>query len=305
MRPLLFASLSAVLAAGLLSCALAISAVGWALWVERRRRRSLEVSLSEAREALRTASEAAEQVRAHQDRVMALLSHELRNPIHGILGVLDLWDREIYGALTEKQREGTRLIRASTKGLLRLVEDHLQMARDEAGRLELHLEDVSPEELLDAAARSVDWLVGAKLIQLRVEAEPNLPQMHTDAAKVQQILVNLVTNAVKYTPDGGTVTVRMRLRDDKFLSVSVSDTGEGIAQEELERIFEAFHQVGGGRAGGVGLGLSFVKRLVRLLGGEIHVGSHVGRGSTFVVALPIRSEPSREASDPERQAILP
>jgi len=287
------------LAAGLLTCVLALVALAWALRRGRRRLRAVEAKLAEARGARETA----EQAKAHQDRVMAMLSHELRNPIHGIVGILDLLANEVYGPVTDKQRQGIGQVRASAMGLLLLVEDHLQMARDEAGRLEVHLEDASPVEMLEEVARSVEWQVQSKHIQLRVETEQVLPQMHTDPGKVKRILVNLVTNAVKFTPDGGQVVVRVRRRDDRFLSISVADTGEGIAQGELEQIFEAFHQVGGGRAGGVGLGLSLVKRLVYLLGGEIHVGSHVGRGTTFVVALPIRSAETREASDPEQRAV--
>ena len=136
------------------------------------------------------------------------------------MGLLDLLDREVYGAITEKQKDGIGQIRASIKGLLQLIEDHLQMAQDEAGRLEVHLEAADAPVLLEAAAQSVEWLVQTKHIQLQVEAEQDLPEMHTDPGKVKQIIVNLVTNAVKYTPDGGSVTVRMRRRDDRFLSIS-------------------------------------------------------------------------------------
>ncbi len=244
-----------------------------------------------------------EEEHRRRNQFMATLTHELRNPIHGICGLADLLKGEVYGPITEKQVGAVRQIRGSADGLLQLIEDHLQMAKDEAGRLELHLSDVSLDELVPTVAQSLDWMVQAKHMSLDTEVEPNLPTLRTDRGKLTQVLVNLMTNAVKYTPDGGRITVLVRRQDEDRVSLSVKDTGQGIAEADLGKIFEAFHQVGGGGAGGVGLGLSLVKRLIHLLGGEIQVGSQLGHGTTFVVSLPIHSEERRESSDPEQRAV--
>lgn len=274
--------------------AIGVPAVVTALFLRRLRDR---------RESLAQRTAELEEEARRRNQFTATLTHELRNPIHGICGLADLMKSEIYGPVTDKQKGALRQIRGSADGLLQLIDDHMQMAKDEAGRLELHLGDVALEELVPTVAASLDWMLQTKHVRLDVEVEPSLPALRTDRGKLNQILVNLMTNAVKYTPDGGRITVLARRRDDARVSISVKDTGEGIAEQELDRIFEAFHQVGGGAAGGVGLGLSLVKRLIHLLGGEIQVGSQLGRGTTFIVTLPVNAEIRREASDPAQRAI--
>lgn len=275
-------------------CAIGIPAVVVALFLRRLRDRTQEL-------ARRTAQ--LEEEGRRRNQLMATLTHELRNPIHGICGLADLLTTQVYGEMTERQEGAVRQIRGSADGLLTLINDHLQMAQDDAGRLELRLGDVALEELVPTVAASLAWMLETKHVKLETEVEPELPSLRSDRGKLTQVLVNLMTNAVKYTPDGGRVQVLVRRMDSARVSISVRDTGEGIAEKDLDRIFDAFHQVGGGAAGGVGLGLSLVRRLIHLLGGEIQVGSQFGRGTTFVVTLPVNVELRREASDPEQRAI--
>jgi signal transduction histidine kinase len=279
---------------GFAACAIGIPAVGAARLLDQLRQKQ---------QALQRRKQALEEESRRRNQFMATLTHELRNPIHGICGLTDLLTQQIYGEINAKQESAIRQIRGSADGLLQLIEDHLQMAKDEAGRLEIHLGEVDLAELVPTAAQSIDWMVQAKHIQLDTEIEPGLPPLRSDRGKLNQVLVNLMTNAVKYTPDGGRITVLVRRQDRDRVSLSVKDTGQGIAPQELDRIFDPFHQVGGGAAGGVGLGLNLVKRLLHLLGGEIQVGSQLGQGTSFVISLPIQGEPRREPSDPEQRAV--
>lgn len=221
---------------------------------------------------------------------MANITHELRTPLQGILGLSDLVAKGIYGEPTEKQRGAMTEVKRSAKGLMVLIDDLLQLARLDAGNRQVNLTSVDLGELLPSAVATAQWILAGK--QLRVELDmTSLPTLVTDRAKLNQVVLNLMSNAVKFTPEPGSVTLRARTTmDGDGIEISVEDTGIGIAPAELERIFDEFHQVDGSSSrdyGGVGLGLSLVRRLLVELGGTIHVTSQLGRGSTFVVTLPL------------------
>jgi signal transduction histidine kinase len=182
--------------------------------------------------------------------------------------------------------------------LLGLINDLLDQAQMEAGRLTIHMSPVKPAELLENLHGVMDQLVHEKGIKLTSEIEDNLPEiLNGDASRLQQILVNLVNNGVKFT-EHGTVHVRLFSPRQNRWGIEVSDTGRGIPESEIPYIFDTFRQVDGAATrlhGGFGLGLSVVKQLVSLMNGEIKVKSKVDKGSTFTVILPLTvSEENRE-----------
>jgi signal transduction histidine kinase len=221
---------------------------------------------------------------------VAIVSHELRTPLNAILGYAEMFKEEVYGPINDKQGNMAERIIKNTQRLLGLINDLLDQAQMEAGKLTIQMAPVRPAELLENLHGVMDQIAHAKGLGLTSEIDDNLPDaLNGDVARLQQILVNLVNNSVKFT-DRGTVHVRLFCPHENIWGMEVSDTGSGIAADELTYIFDTFHQVEGGAArvhGGFGLGLSIVKQLVNLMGGEINVNSKVGVGTTFTVTLPL------------------
>jgi signal transduction histidine kinase len=221
-------------------------------------------------------------------RFMANVTHELRTPLHGILGLSELITTGVYGATTDKQRWAHEQITASARNLLQMVDDLLELSKHDAGVLELRGETVDAGELVAEVIASARWMLGTIEMEVSsaVEGEPVLV---TDRGKLKQIVMNLISNAIKFTPEGGRVEVRTRAAAGG-VEIEVTDTGRGIPEDQLERIFDEFRQLEGSAMereyGGVGLGLAMVKRLVGLLGGAVSVSSTVGAGSRFTVWLP-------------------
>jgi signal transduction histidine kinase len=223
---------------------------------------------------------------------LATMSHELRTPLNAIIGFSDVLDS--ISALDEKQKRYVRNIQTSGKVLLEMINDILDLAKIESGRMEVRLSDFRIEQLITAQCDMARPLTERKNIDLETKIEPNLPDMFQDQAKVQQILNNLLSNAIKFTPEGGRIVI-IAQRAGGSLVLKVADTGVGIAEEDQLAIFEKFRQgksvLTGGDAmtreySGTGLGLSIVRELCKLLGGEISVESELGKGSTFTVRLP-------------------
>ena len=235
---------------------------------------------------------------------MANITHELRTPLQGIMGISELVGKGIYGEPSEKQRKAMGDIKASAKRLHALIDDLLHLAMHDAGKLEVKIEQVDLDELLASAAASAQWLFGGKQLTVAVEVSPAVPLIRTDRTKVNQILLNLLSNAIKFTPDGGSITLRVT-PTDSGVELVVEDTGVGIPAEALRRIFDEFYQVDGSSVreyGGVGLGLALVKRLAELLGGSVSVASEVERGSRFAVRLPL-APPGDEATTRHLRAV--
>ena len=220
---------------------------------------------------------------------VAMVSHELRTPLSAILGYAEIFIEQIYGPLNEKQTNMTNRIISNTRRLLSLINDLLDQAQMEAGKLKIKYEPLKPSELLENLHSVMDKLTADKGLMLTSELDPNMPETVTgDGARLQQILVNLVNNAVKFT-ESGSIHVRLFKLDNHNWSLSVADTGQGIPKDEVAHIFDAFSQVEGTTTrvhGGFGLGLSIVKQLVNLMGGNISVESELGKGSTFLITLP-------------------
>jgi signal transduction histidine kinase len=221
---------------------------------------------------------------------VAIVSHELRTPLNAILGYAEMFKEAVYGPMNDKQINMAERIMKNTQRLLGLINDLLDQAQMEAGKLTVKMAPVRPADLLENLHSVMDQIANEKGLRLTSEIDAALPEaLNGDGARLQQILVNLVNNGVKFT-ERGNVHVRLFCPYGNKWSMEVSDTGSGIPEDELPNIFDTFRQVESGAArvhGGFGLGLSIVKQLVNLMGGEIHVSSKVDAGSRFMVTLPL------------------
>ena len=218
---------------------------------------------------------------------LARMSHELRTPLAAIIGYGELLSDGITGPINEEQKKQLGRIRSSANHLLSIIDEILTLARMEAGKEKVEIRDVDVSELMDSVASMAEPLASAKGLSFNVEIDPPDLSMKTDPVKLRQVLLNLLSNAVKYTDAGG-ITVRSEASDG-MVSFMVTDSGVGVGEEHLEKIFEPFWQVEHTttrRAGGTGLGLAVTRQFVDLLSGKIEVVSALGEGSTFKVSLP-------------------
>ncbi|MDP9320945.1 MAG: ATP-binding protein [Chloroflexota bacterium] len=228
----------------------------------------------------------------HKSEFLANMSHELRTPLNAIIGFSDVLLQRMNGELTDKQEEYVADILDSGKHQLALINDILDLSKVEAGRMELELTSFSLAEVLATAATLVREQAVRRGIRLELRVDPTVTTILADKRKVKQVVVNLLANAVKFTPNGGRVEVSARQLADA-IHVSVRDTGPGIAADDQERIFEEFGQARTRPATpeGTGLGLTLAQRFVILHGGRIWVESTLGEGSTFTFTLPLQPSP--------------
>jgi len=239
-----------------------------------------------AQEALVQAKDEAERTSQFKDQFLSTMSHELRTPLNAVLGFSDLLADERYGPLNEKQRRYIDHIHTGGKHLLTLISDILDLSKIEAGRMELALESLTVEGAFGEVVSVMQPLVDKKAQLLSAHAEPGLT-VRADSTRFKQVLMNLLGNAVKFTPNGGRIELAARLADGK-VRVEVRDNGPGIPPDEQKRIFEAFYRLreSGKKSEGTGLGLAITQRLVELHGGELGLDSHLGQGSCFYFSLP-------------------
>lgn len=246
--------------------------------------------LAEQNTRLQWQSRELEKANRLKSEFLASMSHELRTPINALIGYASLMLDRIYGDLTPRQEEGLNRIQGAAQHLLALINDILDLAKIEAGRMPLHLDDVTLGDIIQEISQQMEPLVKKRSLTFTVEMPSKDVMLHTDRTKVKQILLNLLSNAVKFTHHGGIwVTVS---RDEEDLRFDVRDTGIGIRASDLESIWEDFRQVDQSRTrefGGTGLGLSITRKLVDALGGHVFAESVFGKGSTFTVVLPIKS----------------
>ena len=231
---------------------------------------------------------------------LASMSHELRTPINALIGYTALILDKIYGDVNDRQVEALQRIHASAQHLLVLINDILDLAKIEAGRMPLHLEDVDLRHILLEVTSQMEPLFKKKGLAFSWSMRPDSVPMRTDRTKVKQIMLNLLSNAVKFT-HRGSVVVKAEAANS-VVSISVADTGIGIAEEHLAAIWEDFRQVDQSSTrefGGTGLGLSITKKLVEALGGHADLRSTLGEGSTFTITLPRESE-----MEPEDESLL-
>jgi GAF domain-containing protein len=226
----------------------------------------------------------------HKSEFLANMSHELRTPLNAIIGFSEVLVDRMFGELNEKQDEYLKDIYASGQHLLSLINDILDLSKIEAGRMELEAADFDLPSAIDNALTLVRERATRRGITLGHSVDDRLGMLLGDERKVKQVLLNLLSNALKFTPEGGRIDVTARLHDE-FAEVSVTDTGVGIAPEDQEAVFEEFRQVGTAdkKVEGTGLGLALSRKFIELHGGTILVQSQVGQGSTFTFTLPVRS----------------
>jgi two-component system, NtrC family, sensor kinase len=225
----------------------------------------------------------------HKSEFLANMSHELRTPLNAIIGFSEVLSERMFGELNEKQEEYLKDIYASGTHLLSLINDILDLSKIEAGRMELELTDFYLPQAIENALTLVRERAGRRGIALAQTMDERLGNIRGDERKVKQVLLNLLSNALKFTPEGGRVEVRAGMVDGTA-EISVTDTGIGIAPEDQQAIFEEFRQVGTAekKAEGTGLGLTLCRKFVELHGGRIWVKSQLGAGSTFTFMIPVR-----------------
>jgi CheY-like chemotaxis protein/anti-sigma regulatory factor (Ser/Thr protein kinase) len=228
---------------------------------------------------------------------VATASHELRSPLTSIKGFVELLADT--GGLSERQRSFVDIIRVSTDRLVALVGDLLDVARVEAGAVEIHRRPTDLAELIGELTRLLEPRLQERGQTMTIDVPPDLPRVLVDAARLRQILTNLVTNAHLYTGAGGRLGVRVRATDH-VVRIAVSDTGRGMSPEDVAQVFDRFYRAGGEDDGaGTGLGLAIVRSLVELHGGHVDVESTLGEGTTFTVVLPhaVAVAPGPESRD--------
>ena len=255
---------------------------------------SLQAELEETNEALVNALESAERAKLDaaaanrsKSQFMAIMSHELRTPLNAIMGYVQLLEMGVDGPVTDIQRDHLGRIRLSAQMLVRLIDEVLSFAKLESGRMTFDQSDVSLNDILGRLRHFVDVQLAKQGIEYRVHRCPDGPLVRGDAGKIEQILLNLLSNAMKFT-DRGRIEIQCVV-DGTQVRVSVSDTGRGIPRELHEKIFEPFEQ--GERdlkrpSMGTGLGLAISRQLARAMGGDVVVKSFPGEGSTFTLVLP-------------------
>ena len=225
----------------------------------------------------------------HKSEFLANMSHELRTPLNAIIGFADVLGQNMFGPLNPKQADYLADIGTSGRHLLDLVNQILDLSKVEAGRMELEPSAFSPAETIRASLAFVRERAAAHRIEVSADIPSDLPTVTADERKIRQVLLNLLTNAVKFTPDGGSIGTTAWVAEGQ-LEVAVKDTGIGIPPEDQGAVFEEFRQVGqrsDRSREGTGLGLTLAKRFVELHGGRIWVESEAGKGSTFTFAIPV------------------
>jgi signal transduction histidine kinase len=250
--------------------------------------RELVAEQERANERLRRAAVEAQAASRAKSAFLATMSHELRTPLNAIDGYAELMQLGIYGTTSDQQLEAIARIRTSHDVLLTLVDQVIDQARIEAGKLQLEREAVPLASVIPATCALVQPLARSKEIEVVCGPVAAEAAAEADPVRVEQILVNLLTNAVKFTGPGGRVTISCEQVDHR-VDVHVRDTGPGIPADKLEAIFEPFYQVDQSTTrieGGAGLGLTISRNLAKAMGGGISVSSHVGEGSTFTLTLP-------------------
>jgi PAS domain S-box-containing protein len=239
---------------------------------------------------LRKANAELARVAKMKDEFLANMSHELRTPLNTILGLSEALQEQVYGPLGERQVRALRNIEESGRHLLMLINDILDISKIEAGKLNLELQAVNVDSVCQASLGLVRQIAHKKQIEVRYMLDPSVVMIQADGRRLKQILVNLLSNAVKFTPEGGRIGLEVTGdRENEVIYFTVSDTGIGIAAEDLKRLFQPFVQVDSRLArehDGSGLGLALVYRMTELHGGSVSATSSVGEGSRFTVCLP-------------------
>jgi PAS domain S-box-containing protein len=252
--------------------------------------RAATADLAEQNARLQWQSQELERANRLKSEFLASMSHELRTPINALIGYAALLLDGVLGEITPTQRDALTRARAAAEHLLALINDILDLAKIEAGKMPLHIQEVSLAAVTREVAQQMEPLVHKKGLRFNTEVSTECPVILSDRTKVKQILLNLVSNAVKFTNEGS-VLVAVECAAEGGVRIKVADTGIGIRREDLDAIWEDFRQVDQSRTrehGGTGLGLSITRKLLDRLGGRATVESEYGKGTTFTIWLPAR-----------------
>ncbi len=228
---------------------------------------------------------------------LANMSHEFRTPLNAILGFAEILREKTTRTDVTKNRRYAENIITAGKSLLNMINDLLDLAKTEAGKMRLHIDKVSVAALLNELVASFSVMTKNKKIKVKLTVDSGLPELNTDTGKLRQILYNFVSNAVKFTPDRGRVEIHASMLDEKMLRIAVTDTGPGIAEKDQQTIFEKFRQADGSLTRGTtgtGLGLALSKELAVLLAGSVGMKSEVDKGSTFWLDIPVSIAPDAD-----------
>lgn len=276
------------------------------LHAELEERQCAEANLQTINEQLQIANMELARATRLKDEFLANMSHELRTPLNAILGMSEALQEMVFGELNLQQQKAVATVEQSGRHLLDLINDILDLAKIEAGKLELSLARHSVRHLCHSSLSLVKQMAHGKKIQLHSKMTPPLSDIDVDDRRLRQVLINLLSNAIKFTPEGGCVTLETwnQVRESvsgpqHFVCFAVSDTGIGIAPEDLSKLFQSFVQIDSKlnrQYTGTGLGLVLVKRIVELHGGWVDVESTLNQGSKFTVVLPYQPEPGMHYS---------
>jgi signal transduction histidine kinase/ActR/RegA family two-component response regulator len=276
---------------------------------QKVRERTAELELNQSQ--LITANVELERASRLKSEFLANMSHELRTPLNAVNGFSELLLEETYGPLLPKQRRYVDNVLASGKHLLQLINDILDLSKIEAGRMDVRQEEFSLRQAIESAASVIQPLAQKKGLAVEVTVEDGLDHLRLDPGKTKQILYNLMSNAVKFTDNGGIqISAARPLAAPQWVEIVVADTGIGIRPDDQVRIFREFEQVDGSHARryeGTGLGLALSKRLAEAMGGALHVESKVGTGTTFAVELATAESPNTPlaADEPRANGLAP
>ena len=242
-----------------------------------------------AEEAMRKAKDEAEAANRTKSEFLANMSHELRTPLNAIIGFSDLLLTQRFGELNDKQTRYLTNVSFSGKHLLEIINSILDLSKIEAGKMELYFEDLMVPSIINEAKNSTLPLATKKNIALEVSVDPDIPPINADKTKMMQILYNLISNAIKFTEEGGNVKLYTR-KEENMVLISVEDTGIGISKENIKKLFKPFTQLDPfltREYAGTGLGLSLTKKLIQMHGGDISVESEQGKGTKFTINIPV------------------
>lgn len=241
-----------------------------------------------------------------KDEFLANMSHELRTPLNAILGMTEALLEEIFGQINQKQKQFLETIDSSANHLLSLINDILDVAKIESGQIELERHPVNISALCQSSLTFIRQSALKKRIQVQVKIPFHLPALDGDERRLRQVLINLLNNAVKFTPQGGQITLKVsvinNLDDSNYLRLAIIDTGIGISSDNIKKLFKPFIQIDSSLSRqyeGTGLGLALVKNIVELHGGKVSVSSTEGQGSAFMIDLPYLTSEGISPSDPK------
>ncbi|MEH2410074.1 sensor histidine kinase [Nostoc sp.] len=244
----------------------------------------------QAESALREAKEVAEMANHAKSTFLKNISYELKTPLNSILEISESLQNEVYGSVSEEQRQSLNILESSGKNLLELINQILDLTDIESSKIELQLATTSIRGLCDSSLSFVKHLAFQKNIHLSLQIPEELEPIQVDERRIRQVFINLLTNAIKFTKEGGKVWIEVQPNStNKYIFFSVVDTGIGMLSDDLFKLFQPFMQVENSstrRSGGSGLGLVMVQKIVELHGGTVHAESQLGKGSRFTVKLP-------------------